>query len=351
MIVRTPARGQLRWLGLSLALLLTEQQVEAEPNSVPFQSKVLSVVVSPPRCEANSFPLSAFLDSLRVELAGRGLHCCALAESSDGVHPANSLLVTIEQIIPCATGGDQVRIAAQGPEGSRVLEREISLADVAPAVRPRALALAVAELIRSLGRDAHDETPEPIPPPANRPLVRPSTRPFLNRAWRDTFSMHVEAEVRTIPTRDTTLWGGRVRFTGHRNSFHADFDVGASYSRVRVEFGDVLLRSASAGLGLGPRFTTQIAVVDLALRAELGWAWIQGTTALADVRTGAGSRAISSAGLQVSFEAPPGMKIGPCLTLESGGVLRAAKGDVNGQTVTGIAGYYLLAAVGVAFSI
>ena len=65
----------------------------------------------------------------------------------------------------------------------------------------------------------------------------------------------------------------------------------------------------------------------------------------------AGSNLISSAGVQLSLEAPASLRIRPCLTLEGGGVVRGLNGNVNGQSVTGITGYYLLAALGLAVSL
>ncbi len=195
---------RLLWPCFAVALLLPEQQGEAEPSTAPTSPDIQSVVVSPPRCEADSFPLVAFLDSLRVELAGRGLLCCALAEPGDGAPTVASLRVTIDPIIHCAT--DRVQIAVQGPDGATLVEREISLADVAEAARPRALALAVAELIRSIGQAKRDDkatavSSKPTPPPSS-----PSPPPVVTRA--PVLSMHLEAEARDLPTRNTVLWGG-----------------------------------------------------------------------------------------------------------------------------------------------
>jgi hypothetical protein len=60
---------------------------------------------------------------------------------------------------------------------------------------------------------------------------------------------------------------------------------------------------------------------------------------------------VSSAGLRVAVEGTAEAKIRPGLALESGAVLRGIKGEVNSQTVTGITGYYLLAAVGFGVSL
>jgi hypothetical protein len=163
--------------------------------------------------------------------------------------------------------------------------------------------------------------------------------------------MHIEAEVRGLPTRDTTLWGGRVRLTTHQRLFHADVDLGGNYARSQAQLGDVLVHSASVGLGFGPRFANRTAVLDLGLRAELGWAWLHGESALVDVRTGAGSGLISNVGIRASLEVPAQMKVCPHLSLESGAVVRGVKGDVGGEPVAGMTGYYLMAALGITVSL
>jgi hypothetical protein len=305
------------------------------------------VVVSP-ECKADSFPLVAFLDSLRVELASSGLRCCTLADLGDTTSTAASLRVTIESV-PCVTDADRVHIAARASEGTRVVEREVTLADMARAARPRALALAAAELIRLIGQEPPKRPKMAVAVPSQPPVaLLPSPIPDVTR--KVGHSMYVEVEARNLPKRDTTLWGARARLAFERRDWHADLDFGANYARARVELGDLLLRSMSLGFGLGPRLETRTFIIDLGLRAELGWAWIRGTSSFADVHTGAGSAPFSSVGARASLEVPSQTKIRSCLTLEGGGVARSVNGVMNGQAVSGIAGSYLLAAIGIGVS-
>jgi len=357
------SRSQLRRrlgchvLCFAVAALLPEEQAEAEPNTAPSSLETPSVVVSFPRCEADSFPLAVFLDSLRVELTGRDLHCCTLAEPGDFTHSNASLRVNLMQLGSCETELDRVRISVQKPDESRALERELSLSDVEPSARPRALALAVAELIRLFEQDTRDESPRPsrVPPqPTFSAPKQPQPEPPIPAATHTVplgYSVHIEAEGRRFPMRHTTAWGGRARLMAIRHSFHADLDLGANYSDARVELGDVVLKSTSIGVGFGPRFATRIVIVDLGIRAELGWAWVHGKAAFPDVQAGTGSGIHSSAGFRVSVEGPTTEKVRSGIALESGATLRSINGDVGGQNAMGIAGYYLLAAVGFGVSL
>jgi hypothetical protein len=333
-----------------IATFPVAQRAHGSPATAAPSPEARSVVVLPPLCKVEAFPLPSFLDCLRVELAGRGLDCCTLADP-DGVTPPTIASVQVRiEIDPCTADADRLQVSARETAGPRMAERQVSLADVPETARPRALALAVAELIRSLGQALPDKAPEAIPVPAQGSVTSSAAPPSAGtRPTR--LSMHVEAEVRGLPTRDTTLWGGRARLTAHRRRFHADVDLGGNYARAPAQLGDVLVHSASVGIAFGPRFANRTAVLDLGLRAELGWAWIHGETALADVRTGAGSGLISSVGIRASLEVPAQMKVCPHLSLETGTVVRGVNGEVSGEPVAGMTGYYLLAALGIAVSL
>lgn len=348
----TPTRYPIG-LRLGLAVVMVTfsvaQQAHGSPATTSPSPEARSVVVFPPLCKVDAFWLAPFLDCLRVELAGRGLDCCTLADP-DGLTPTIASVQVQIEIDPCTSDADRLQVSAREAAGPRQAERQVSLADVPETARPRALALAVAELIRSLGQALPDKAPEAIPAPAPS-YVAPTAAPLSPDTPQTHLSIHVESEVRGLPTRDTTLWGGRARLTTHRRLFHADLDIGGNYARAQSQLGDVLVHSASLGLGFGPRFANKTAVLDLGLRAELGWGWLHGETALADVRTGAGSGLISSVGIRASLEVPAQMKVCPNLSLESGAVVRGVKGEVNGQPVAGMTGYYLLAALGIAVSL
>jgi hypothetical protein len=321
-----------------IAVLLAEPALAASPEpALPVEQ---AVVVLPPRCTAPSFSTALFLDSLRVELAGSGPWCCALGDANDWPPTEAAIRVKVD-LVPCVADADRVRVS--------VFEREVSLAEVAQTARPRALALAVAELIHSLGQGERSKataaaaSAAPVPKTGPPEVARP--------AGSARFSIRVEAEARIFPANDTTTWGGRVRLTTHWRVLHADLDLGGDLGRKQVVLGNLLLRSAGAGLTLGPRFATRVAIIDIGLRGELGWAWIRGETALASVHARAGSDLISSVGFQLSLEAPAKPRIRPSITLEGGGFVRGLNGEVNGQTVTGITGCYLLAALGFAVSL
>jgi hypothetical protein len=286
-----------------------------------------------------------FLDFLRVELAGSKLACCTLAESGGGPTATVSLRVTIE-VVPCTSDGDNVQVSVHDFSDGREVERAVSLTDVVASARPRALSLAVAELIRSLGQAEREEPPRPdvvLAAEASHPPPSEVRRPL-------SLSVRVEGETRVLPTCDTTMWGGRAGFTAPWHRLHLDVDLGVDLASAHDDLGEVLFRSASLGLGVGPRFASRIARLDVGLRAEIGWAWVHGETSLADVRARAGSDFVSNLGFRASVEIPAGLKVRPGIALEAGGVLHGMKGEVSNRPLVGMSGYYVLAALGLAVS-
>lgn len=301
------------------------------------------VVVLPPLCEASAIPLIAFVDALRVELSGAGLTCCALGQP-DEPSRGPSLVVAMEPV-PCAGGAELVRIAVRPPDGSRAVERDISLADVAVDARARTLALAVAELVRLA-----DTRWSPVPPEPAAPPPPPAPAPPAKVAPPVRLTAQVEAEGRGMSRYRTVLWGGRMRLVARRGLLHGSVDLGANDARAQQDLGQLSLRSASLGFGLGPSFATHAGAVDLGLHGELGWGWVRGQTTVPDVQARAGSGAISTVGLRASFEGPPAWRARPVVALEGGGVVRSLTAEVDGHPAEGIAGFYVLCAVGLAVS-
>jgi hypothetical protein len=343
---RSSARPKARTaLGVALLFAMVGRAPGAAGavGPAPRMPAVRLVEVTPPSCGAASFPTVPFLDSLRVELASSALACCALVDPGGDAQTTAALRVGLE-LVPCSADAEKVDAAVRDLSDGRVVARAITLSDIAPPARPRALALAVAELIRALRQTARDAAP---PPAAVAAESLPPSPPPPAGGHSPGLFLQVEGEARLVPTRSTTLWGGRVRLILPAGRLHADVDLGGGYASAGTDLGDVVLRTASLGLGGGPRLAARSAIIDLGLRAEVGWAWIRGAASAADVRTGSGSDVTASAGVRATVAFPARTSVRPSLGLEGGGVLRGVKGEASGRPVVGMTGYYWLAAIGI----
>jgi hypothetical protein len=308
-------------------------------------SAVPSVVVSAPKCGQESFSIIAFLDSLRVELAATGLHCCTLAEANAATD-GQALHVRIDELAACGEQPERLWLEVRQPNSHKSVGRELSLVDVAVAARPRALALAVAELIRSPTEEVHEETPRPALSAPQRPQSKMKpTEPVQAPSFG--YAVQMEGELRAYPSRDTTLWGGRARLSALSTAMHTDVDLGVSLSQVHTDLGELRMRSTSIGFGLGPRLASKAVALDIGPRAELGWAWLSGATSLANVGTNSGSGPLAAVGFRAALATRVHPRIQPMVALEAGGVLRGLNATVDNRTRAGINGVYFLAALGV----
>lgn len=303
------------------------------------QSSDQPVVVHRPACLDPPFPFELFLDSLRVELAGRPLRCCSVA--SDDPLPATPPIHVRVEFPDCSSDTDVVLLSVVATGAATTSIRELSFSDVLPSARPRALALAAAEQIHALGREPAAEPPGP-------PVVEP-VRPARSTAFRGdgpASSIAVRAEARTFPSHDTTAWGGRLSVSVLSRRLYLALDGGVDFASKAVSLGTVSLRTASGGLSLGPRFTTQAAIVSVGVRGELGWGWVNGESTAQAVHTGSGGGLLSMAGALISIAAPPTWRLRPQLALEAGAVIAGLAGRSQGAVTSGQTALYLLGAFG-----
>ena len=186
-------RGTALLVAAAIAAIATCAARAAHAADVPV------IRVFPPQCEAAPLSVDAFVDSLRVELAGRQPHCCVVGPGGDAAADAVKVTLSID---PCDPATDHVAVAVDLTDPPRSVERQVSLADLPPEARPRALALAVAELLRSAGMSASADAATAPPPADQAPPAPPPQRFNLTGGVVGTMQRHF--------ARDTTLWGLRL---------------------------------------------------------------------------------------------------------------------------------------------
>jgi hypothetical protein len=291
--------------------------------------------VLPPECASAPLSTDEFVDALRVELAGRQPPCCMLGPGQTGTPDAVKVTLAIE---PCDPSTQQVLVAVDVASPPRTIQRLVSLADVPAEARPRALALAVAELIRA----ASEPPPEVAPPP---PVPEPKDsgpRPLA-------LGGGIAAEARRHFSRDTTLVGARLAVSVSSARWQATLDAGAASNKTTLTLGDVSIFTATAGLFAGPRFSLGPIVASAGPTGALGWASIKGQSSLADVTPGQGTALVGTVGLRAMGEGPASAVLRVYGYVEAGETVRSFDANVAGTPATGIAGFYLTVAAGLRF--
>ncbi len=296
---------------------------------------VAGVRLASPTCPIIPFAMPDLVEALRVELASRAVG-------------ARAQLVTFA-INPCDVGTTNVHVEVAEEASGRASVRDVGLEDVAPAARPRALALAVAELVRVADADvtvavvvAPVEPRRELPPPA--PDVVPPSPP------RGAFG--VEALASLYPARSTALWGGRLRFGAESPVGHTDLFLEAAAGTRHFGAGDVTVRSVGAGLSLGGSWRAGPAQLRPAFVTALGYTKIAGHAAGPDVTAASGEGLTVSLRLRLAVALPvaPTSAWSVHAFAEGGFVARRFDAIVDGAHVVGVAGPSVVLGVGGAYS-
>ncbi len=291
------------------------------------------IAVSVAECPSALLGPEPFLSSLRVELAGEGRACCTRPNDPSG--PASPVVASVD---PCGATPSLVQVHVRDDRSGAALDRQVPLADVAPDVRPRALALAVAELIRT----AAASPPAPVSPVSPAPAATPEPTdgwiPLLGLA------------ARTHPTGDITLLGFHAGIELARGGWQGALGAQVESGSPGVKLGKVDAIFAGGTLELGRRLRFGAKVLELGAVAGLGIVHIEGIPSSPGAIAGSGSGLEVTAGGRAGFDfwRIPHDRAHLRLVVEGGGALRSVEATVNGQSAAGMTGAYLLAGLAAA---
>jgi hypothetical protein len=298
--------------------------------------------VSVPACPAYPFAVEAFLGSLEVELAGQVPACCLLAPPGTAAATrtgAPGPLVTLA-IEPCAASATAVSVHLHDPARAMDADRRVGLGDIPGEARPRALALAVAEMVHALLATPPPAPPAPPPPSPPPPEAGTATRlPGL--------FLTGTLEVESHPGNNMSLLGFAASAAAARGRWMAALDLQWMIADPLVDLGDVRTQLLAGALTAGPRFTLRRAIVDLGATGRFGWAWMSGHATGAGAVTSSGSAPVASAGARLGVFLPTSARVSHLrLMVEGGATLRGLEATVNGATAASLSGGYVLIGFG-----
>src|SRR5688572_8769969 len=181
------------------------------------------------------------------------MRCCTTGAGADAAPAAAGELLVTLAVEPCEPNADRVGVVVTDTRRLHAVERGVSLADLPPAARPRALALAVAELLH-----AADQPPQPQPPPAvpAEPQPPPATEGVRLMGG-------VDALLRSYPMRQTFLLGAQLSLGVAGARWHATLAFDGALGRPPVDLGAVTIRTLGAAVTAGPRFAVGRATIDV----------------------------------------------------------------------------------------
>jgi hypothetical protein len=292
--------------------------------------------ISVPACPSSPFAVEAFLGSLEVELAGHVPPCCVLTTSPPAEGPG--LLVAL-RIDPCDANATSIIVEVRDPARAGSAERKVELSDIAPEARPRALALAVAELV-------HSATQAP-PPPPTAPAVSAPGPTTATRSRTPTLFLSGALELEPHPGNNMLLWGLGASLGVARGHWMGAVDLQGLNGGSSVALGDVSTDLLAVALTVGPRWSLGRLMMDLGATGRVGWAWMNGQAGAAGATAGSGSAPFASAGGRLGIFLPTRAGVSHLRALvEAGAMIRGLEATVNDAPAAGLSGGYLLFGLG-----
>ena len=311
-------------------------------------SDAAPIRISVPACASAPFSVEAFLGSLAVELAGHVPACCLLDQSPQppAGGPQAGLRVTLS-IDPCDGSATSVDVQVRDPAHPGALERRVGLGDIPIEARPRALALAVAELVHSATVPAPNAAPLAAAAPAVASpagVIDSGGAPRPRVPWIF-FSAIIELEAH--PGHNMTLWGVRPSVAVARGHWQGAVEVDFMAGDPSVMLGDVSTRLLAGTLAAGPRLSRGHLIVDLAACGRFGWGWMAGRTNDTSAVASSGSAPFASMGGRLGIFLPTTAEVSHLRALvEAGAMIHGLDATVNRTAAAGLTGGYVLFGIG-----
>ncbi len=341
---------------VALAALLATGVASAQSPRVPPR-----VRVEPPGCTEGPFDTAAWLGLVRNELETDGVQQVDVAPAPTGTESA--LAIIRVEVSPCAADAAEVTVSIDDLVTRKSVRRAVALDDVPPAGRARALALAVAELLRASWAELampDAPLPEVRVAPAVRRAVLARFRPEVASTGQPAAPVVVPPpprwwagatfDARIFPGQSGALLGGRAVATWDplpRLPLRLRVDAGGATGTAFARRGEVELRMATAALGVSLAGGGDRVDIAVGPRIEAGWAWIEGIPASpADVGRTADS-VVAFASLTASVRVALGGRLRALVDVSVGQTLSYVTVTADDDRVTGLRGPSLNLGVGV----
>ncbi len=359
--------------GTVLALWMATATARAdEPTPMPAR-----VAVQPPGCELT---VEEIVRLLRIELTGDGVSDVSIS-SSDGEHAlgeedsdTTAAIVRLEAI-PCEPSAVELAVTIDNLVTHKQVRRVLSTSGLPEATRARAIALGIAELLRSSwaelsladvqssplaawlrtrlrieltdrSRAADTEstealaTPEPTPTPVDKPTARV---PALLGA--------ATLALTAMPSGGSASIGGALdgAFRLLVDAFALRVEIAAQLGRAEARLGGVDLGMATLALIPELRSPMGPALFAVGPSVTLGVGWASGQPD-PGIDASSGAELIVSAGAEVRVLFPLTSQLWGTFGLSGGYMVRGLSTVVDAAPDGGLVGPYVALRVGIALS-
>lgn len=301
------------WAGALMSVWSSTVRAETGPVAAP-----ASVVeLRAPPCIERPFDRAGLVELLRVELGALGVTNVVIAPSETRASSSNDVLLAAVVLTPatCDPAASEVTLEVLDRASSKKVERRMTIGDVEFAGRPRALAIAIAELLQASWAELAlaGAAPPAVPlPSALRTVLAARIAAALDgqraseqRQMKAAIEAHdlLESEVsesrhqkqkgtlfelsfmtRDFPTRSSALLGGEAairRRLGEHGSLEGG--LGAGFGGTEVGTGAISMGAVTGHFGLAAT-TGGATELEIGPRLDIGYGFASGTSSAPGVK-------------------------------------------------------------------
>jgi hypothetical protein len=316
-----------------------------------------AIVLVPPKCAGAGLNVESFANLLAADLRSDGVEGVRLPWTEPTASESVLATITLEAE-PCGAEMRDIDVTIEDQATRKRVVRRIPVKDVAEALRPRAMALAVAELLRAslLELMTSDAPPPAVPVPTEVKRAVARRMEALVGAGREAPPPAGNKEVDVAAVWHASLGGQSSMFGGRAavgtllwRSLLLRADLGGLAGSAQDALGDITLGEAEAGLSLLWASPRDAAVSGaFGARSELGLGWANGHPSNQQTSSSFGSGFVFNALLlgEVAFRISPSWRL--ALGVESGATVVPIVALADSRRITGIQGAMLGVTFGVA---
>lgn len=349
----------MRLRPLALALFLAASTARAQTARPPPRR----VQVAPLPCATPGFDPAPWRDLLRTELESDGVEEVRFEGDTAGA------MALIRLDFPrCEAEPSAVVLEVDDALTNKSVRREVDLGDVPASGRPRALALAAAELLRASWAELALPPPRATPAPAAPAPVRLAVTQRLREALRASepppaplpppnvrrWDLNASFVLQTFPAANVALLGGRVAVSylpSPRWPLRLRMDLGAQSGTAFDPLGEIDLGMVTGAVGATLTAGGERVALELGPRVEAGWSWVTGRPTVAGARGGQGDAAVFFLSVLATLRVRVSPRWWTTLDATAGTPLRPVVIESGAARAAGFSGPMLTLGLGVAVAL
>jgi hypothetical protein len=314
----------------------------------PSPAGARGVLVQATTCNELPWSVNAWLELLRVELASDGIR----VSSADASPPSESSVVAVE---PASCDQAAQTAALTFVSGNVRLTRTLDLADVEPIARPRVVAIALADLIRS-GIATQAPTPpaartQPLHLDVHIQLEATPPKELSAPAPSRSLALLAAGETKLFARGNTGLFGARAgaELQPLREAALL-IDAGALAGSARDPLGEISETVATLGVSLLGTGRTHAVSFGVGPRVEAGLGWVRGHASGPQASASSATSPLVLFAVSAIASLPIRAPLSAFLSLDAGTSLYGFSARANQRVVSDLGGPMLSVRVGFLWS-